>query len=183
MSGIRYEGKSISRHQKMGGCRSWPERSRTTSSATTTSRIRGWWMERLSTGPASRPGHRGREAVLTGIARHPRTPAFASELGRRRTLRQARARAAGKSSSAMGAKLIHRRARGQAACCHPQASVQEVSGFDGPSSGFGDLGTVPARRRTRMADPYCGHARLVHHESYTRGTSKKDPHRRPALYR
>jgi GT2 family glycosyltransferase/glycosyltransferase involved in cell wall biosynthesis len=73
-----------------------------------------------------------------------------------------------------------------AACMLIRSDVfKEVSGFDETIAvGFGDVDLCLRVGERGLRILYCGHARLVHHESYTRGTSKKDPHPEDsALYR
>jgi len=73
-----------------------------------------------------------------------------------------------------------------AACMLIRSDVfKEVSGFDATIAvGFGDVDLCLRVGERGLRILFCGHARLVHHESYTRGTSKKDPHPEDsALYR
>lgn len=64
-------------------------------------------------------------------------------------------------------------------------AFQEVGGFDERIAvGFGDVDLCLRIGETRRRIVFCPHARLLHHESFTRGTSTADPHPEDsALYR
>ena len=64
-------------------------------------------------------------------------------------------------------------------------AFEEVGGFDEQLAvGFGDVDLCLRIGETRRRILFCPHARLLHHESLTRGTSTTDPHPEDsALYR
>ncbi|HZZ94226.1 MAG TPA: glycosyltransferase [Usitatibacter sp.] len=64
-------------------------------------------------------------------------------------------------------------------------AFDEVGGFDEKIAvGFGDVDLCLRIGETRRRIVFCPHARLLHHESFTRGTSTSDPHPEDsALYR
>lgn len=74
--------------------------------------------------------------------------------------------------------LNHEVAAVTAACMLIGAeSWREIDGFDEAIAvGFGDIDLCLRARRAGWRVVYCAHARLVHHESATRGVSEIDPH-------
>ena len=64
-------------------------------------------------------------------------------------------------------------------------AFEEVGGFDEQIAvGFGDVDLCLRIGATHRRIVFCPHARLLHHESFTRGTSTSDPHPEDsALYR
>jgi len=74
--------------------------------------------------------------------------------------------------------LNHEVAAVTAACLLIRADTwKEVAGFDESIAvGFGDVDLCLRVGEAGFRVIYCAHARLVHHESFTRGVSQVDPH-------
>jgi GT2 family glycosyltransferase len=74
--------------------------------------------------------------------------------------------------------LTHEVAAVTAACALIRADTwKEIGGFDESIAvGFGDVDLCLRAGEAGFRVVYCAHARLVHHESFTRGVSQVDPH-------
>jgi GT2 family glycosyltransferase/glycosyltransferase involved in cell wall biosynthesis len=80
--------------------------------------------------------------------------------------------------------LNHEVAAVTAACLLMRRDAfEEIGGFDeGIFVGFGDVDLCLRTGAVGLRVLYCPYARLVHHESYTRGSSAHDPHPEDSYY-